>query len=85
MDEPRITFSRHAEEVLVERKIDRTWIELTIRTPDAVEPDPNRPEIRRAFRSIPERNSRVLRVAYVARGNQVHVIAVFFDRARRRR
>jgi hypothetical protein len=81
---PRLIFTQHALDMLVERRIERTWVELTIRTPDAAEPDPTRPDVTRAFRRIPERDGRILRVAYVSNGDIVRILTVFFDRARRR-
>jgi hypothetical protein len=69
--------------MLAERGIDREWIERTIREPDEIEPDPSRANVIRAFRSIPERNGRVLRVVYSTSADQIRVITAFFDRARR--
>ena len=43
-------------------------------------PDPNDPEIERFFRSIPERDDRILRVAVNTRVAPWRVVSVFFDR-----
>jgi hypothetical protein len=80
----RITLSRHAELVLAERNISRDWVDLAIDQPDIVEPDPQRANVFRAFRSIPERKGRVLRVAYTRSETEIRVITAFFDRAMRR-
>jgi hypothetical protein len=80
----RLVFTQHALDMLVERRIERAWVELTIRTPDTAEPDPTRPGVTRAFRRIAERDGGILRVAYVSVGDIVRVLTVFFDRARRR-
>jgi len=80
--EVRIHFSRHADDMIVERNIERDWVHDTIRSPDFVESDPDRPDIKRAFRRIPERGNRVLRVAY-AEEDHIRVITLFFDRGRR--
>ena len=80
-----IKFTRHAEDMLAERGIDRNWVERTINQPDAIEPDTARADVTRAFRSIPERDGRVLRVVYSTTDEQIRVITAFFDRARRRR
>ena len=77
---PRIIFTRHAEEMLVERNIERAWIESTIASPDSVEADPKRPEVVRAYRRIPECGGRFLRVVYALAGDSVRIITAFFDR-----
>ncbi len=64
MTERRLSFTRHAETMLAEREIDRGWVERTVKEPDEMEPDPNRAQVVRVFRSIPERDGRVLRVVY---------------------
>ena len=84
MTPPQITFTRHAKEMLIERRLDRAWIELTITQPDTVEPDPNRPNVLRAYRRIPQRGGLWLRVVYERVGNKARVVTAFFDRARRR-
>jgi hypothetical protein len=71
--------------MLVEREIDPSWVEIAIREPDAVEADPKRADVLLAFRRIPERGGRILRVAYVPAGDTVRVLTLFFDRTRRRR
>lgn len=83
--EAYIKFTRHAEDMLTERGIERGWVERTINEPDESEPDHARPNVTRAFRSVPERGGRVLRVVYSTIGNEIRVITAFFDRARRSR
>jgi Domain of unknown function (DUF4258) len=85
MTDPRITFTRHAETMLVERDIDRDWVDRTIRMPDEIEPESASKNIFRAFRSIPERDGRVLRVVYSQTNDRIRVITAFFDRAKPRR
>lgn len=84
MSKHRLIFTRHAEFMMAERSIERAWVERTLVEPEAVEPDPVRNDIIRAFRAIPERNGRVLRVVYAASGEQMRIVTVFFDRTRRR-
>ena len=84
MTERRITFTRHAESMLTEREIERGWVERTLKEPDEMEPDPNRANMVRVFRAIPERGGRVLRVVFSTAGDQTRVITAFFDRAKRR-
>ena len=81
----RIILTRHAEDMLVEREFERSWIENTILGPDSVEQDQTRPGVLRAFRRIPERGDRVMRVAYVTTGETIRVLTVFLDRGRQRK
>jgi hypothetical protein len=80
----RIVYTRHAEDVLRERELDPAWIERTLAAPDQDEPDPDDPTLRRAFKAIPERDGRVLRVVYGRTDDMLRVVTVFFDRGRRR-
>jgi len=70
--------------MMAERGIEREWVERTLAEPVAVDPDPLRPGRIRAFKSIPERGGRMLRVVYVRTEDAVRILTVFFDRARRR-
>ena len=69
MGKHRISLTRHAADMLVERGIERQWVDRTVNEPDAIEPDPERGNVFRAFRSIPERQGRVLRVVYALSEN----------------
>lgn len=80
----KIMFGEHAESMLVERNLERTWVELTLREPDWTEPDPKHPERLRAFRVIPERGERVLRVVYVPGEKSCRIVTLFLDRGRKR-
>ena len=53
-------------------------------SPDATEPDPTHPEQVRAFRAVPERDGRILRVIYVPTEDGARVVTAFLDRNRRR-
>jgi hypothetical protein len=66
--------------MLIERNIERTWVETTIASPESVEADPERPEVLRAYRRIPEHGGRFLRVVYALAGDSVRIVTVFFDR-----
>jgi hypothetical protein len=79
----RIDFSRHGEDMLAERKIERAWVESTVTSPESVEADPKRPEVYRAYRRIPEHGGRYLRVVYTLNGDRVKIITAFFDRRHR--
>jgi hypothetical protein len=80
----RFVYTQHASAMLEERAIDREWVERTILHPDSAEPDPRHPEMVRAFRAVPERDGRVLRVVYVPSELTCRVITLFLDRSRRR-
>ena len=84
MSTTHIHLTRHAEQMLIERRIKRAWVERTISQPDIVESDPVRSHVVRAFKRIPEHGNRFLRVAYVRSGESVRVLTVFFDRNRTR-
>lgn len=74
-----ITYSDHALDMLVERGIDRKWVERTLSEPESVEPDPHHGDRWRAYRTIPERDGRVLRVVYAVMDDDRRVITVFLD------
>jgi hypothetical protein len=78
-----LVFSEHAENMLSERGIERSWVERTLSSPEWTEPDP-RPERRRAFSSISEAGGRILRAVYAETGGEIRVITVFFDRNAKR-
>jgi hypothetical protein len=84
MSENFLIFTRHAETMLIERGIDRAWVYGTLADPEETEPDPLRENAFHAFRAIPERGGRVLRVVYTRSEDQTTVITAFFDRAKRR-
>jgi hypothetical protein len=83
-DPKPILFTRHAEDVIVERELDRSWIERTAREPEWIHPDPRRAGVERRFRSIPEYGNRVLRVACFESEQEIRVLTVFFDRDARK-
>jgi len=83
MARPALLFTRHAEDMLIERGIDRAWVETTIYEPESVDPDPAQPGVFRAYRRIAERGGRFLRVVYVPGDQNIRVLTAFFDRTRR--
>jgi hypothetical protein len=85
MVQKSLSFTEHAEDMLVERNIEREWVERTIGRPDSVEPDSRRVDITLAFRKIPERDDRVLRVAYAESDQEIRVVTTYFDRGRRKK
>ena len=81
----RFSYGPHALDNLIERGLDRAWIERTVIDPDDLEPDPNHSDRLRAYRTVPERDGRVLRVIYVFENGGCRIVTAFFDRSRRSR
>lgn len=79
----RVIYTVHATKMLSERTIAPSWVEQTLLDPDSVEPDPRHADSKRAFRRIPERDGRVLRVVYGATDGTLRVVTLFLDRGRR--
>ncbi|CAH1659413.1 conserved hypothetical protein [Hyphomicrobiales bacterium] len=75
-------FTNHALAMMAERSIAREWVERTLLEPEHVEPDPRHAAVLRAFRPLPERDGRVLRVVYRHVDTHFHVITMFLDRGR---
>lgn len=80
----RISYGTHALDNLADRALERVWIERTVTEPEVTEPDAKHPERIRAYRSVPERDGRILRVVYVPTQGGVYIITAFLDRSRRR-
>jgi hypothetical protein len=66
------------------RAIDIVWVEATIRQPVRTAPDPSDTALTRAWRRIPERGGRALRVVFRRAGSDIVVVSVVFDRGARR-
>lgn len=81
----KVVYGTHALDTLAERAIERAWVERTLSSPESVEPDPIHPDRMRAFRALPERDGRVLRVVYVPIPGGARVVTMFLDRGRRRK
>jgi uncharacterized protein DUF4258 len=76
-----LNFTDHAEAMLVEREIEREWVEQAIAEPDEVELDPRHSGITLAFRVIGKREGRVLRVVYAETDDEIRIVTTYFDRA----
>jgi hypothetical protein len=83
-DRKPLRFTRHVEDAILEREVERTWIEKTAREPEWFHPDPRRPDVERRFRAIPEFGGRVLRVACLETATEIRILTVFFDRDARK-
>ena len=79
----RFEFTAHAVAMMAERAIERVWVERTVLAPDQTEPDLSHPDTVRAFRTVPERDGRVLRVVYRRTDTHLRIITTFLDRGRR--
>jgi Domain of unknown function (DUF4258) len=79
-----LILTAHARRRMTLRAIDIAWIEATVRQPEHTTPDPNDTTLTRAWRRIPERGGRVLRVVYRHAGADIVVVSVVFDRGARR-
>lgn len=77
----QLEFSEHANRVIIERAIRLEWVYDAIQDPDLRTRDDHDPAIERFFKSIPDRDGRVLRVAINTNRNPWLVVTAFFDRA----
>lgn len=80
-----LIFTAHAQHRMTMRQIERAWIQATIDQPERSEPDPRDRTLTRAWRRIPERGNRVLRVVFRRSGDDIVVVSCVFDRGARRR
>lgn len=77
----QLDFSDHAMRVIIERRIRLEWVREAVQMPDLRTSDGHDSEIERFFKSIPEFNGRVLRVAVNTNKEPWMVVTAFFDRA----
>jgi hypothetical protein len=80
-----IPWTAHALQQILQRGLDEAWVELTLAQPDWEEADPRHPARRRAYRNIPERDRRSLRVIYEMDGAAAVIVSAFLDRTAPRR
>jgi len=79
-----LILSVHAQGNIVKRDLDMRWVEQTVAAPELTAPDSADPTVTRAWRAIPERGGKMLRVAYRPVNGDILVITAFFDRGARR-
>lgn len=79
-----LIFTRHAEDAIVERELDREWIERTVHDPEWVVPDTTTIGAERRYRTIPEFGGRALRVVCLETAGATRILTVFFDRKAKR-
>lgn len=76
-------FTKHARQVIQERKIKPDWIALALSKPEKIEQDSTDQELEHALARIPEFGNRVLRVIYNKTEKPIRIITVYFDRMMR--
>lgn len=79
-----LILTKHAQQNVARDRLDLAWIEATITRPQHVDRDPNDATLARAWRRIPQRSGRVLRVVFHPAGADIVVVTAFFDRGARR-
>jgi hypothetical protein len=70
----------HAQKIIAERGISKTWIDGVPAHPLALERDREDPALRHALGRIPERHDKILRVVYNETVKPWSVVTAFFDR-----
>ena len=79
-----LILTKHAAQNIARDRLDLAWIEATVTRPQHTDRDPNDATLARAWRRIPERGGRALRVVFRSAGADIVVVTVFFDRGARR-
>jgi hypothetical protein len=79
-----LIYTGHARYRMTVRQITEAWVEATLDRPERSEPDPRDRALTRAWRRIPERGGRVLRVVFRRDGDDIVVVSCVFDRGARR-
>jgi hypothetical protein len=72
--------TEHAREALERRNIELAWVERTIDTPEATEPDPVDADLEHRLARVPEWGNRVLRVIVNRTATPTRIVTAFFDR-----
>ena len=72
--------SKHARNVLEERKIQIAWLERALAAPARVDPKENDPTAESRLIKIPEYGDRVLRVIVNKQIAPMRVVSAYFDR-----
>ena len=78
-----ITYTYHLLQMLEERRLNTLWVERVINDPDWLAPDPTQLGATRAYKAIPERGDRFMRVVYIVEGDETRVLTAFLDRGAR--
>jgi hypothetical protein len=73
-----LTYTQHFEDMLLERQIDRSWVERAISEPESIEEPGD--GTRHYLHRITERGERWLRVIVNVSAQPPRAVTVFFDR-----
>ncbi|MCK4401545.1 DUF4258 domain-containing protein [bacterium] len=76
-------YSKHFEDMLLERKIDISWINVTLENPEKIEI--HKDGTKHFIRRIKENGNRYLRVVINEVATPTRAVTAFFDRRLRRR
>lgn len=80
-----VVLTDHARVQLAARGLTSELVERTVADPDWTEPDSGSANRIRAFRGIPERGGKFLRVVYEPIDGEIVVITAFLDRGASRK
>ena len=72
--------TKHARDVMEERRIDFAWMERVLAAPALVQPSITDPDLESRFAKIPEFGDRVLRVVVNKQVVPERIVSVYFDR-----
>jgi hypothetical protein len=75
-----LTYTQHFEDMLVERQIDRSWVERAISEPENIEEPGD--GTKHYLRRITERGERWLRVIVNVSAQPPRAVTVFFDQTK---
>ena len=78
-----VNYSEHAALNLIDRKIDVSWVERTVDSPDLINTHETDHRLEHLFRRISEKGDRVLHVVF--NRNERRVVTAYFDRKMRKR
>lgn len=71
-----VRYTRHAETVLIERDLAKEWVERTVYEPEWRTSEPRDSSAERRYRSVPERQGRVLRAICVENAAEIRILGV---------
>jgi Domain of unknown function (DUF4258) len=79
-----VVLTIHAAQAVSERELRMEWVESAARACEWSCPDPQGNGIEQRFRTIPEYENRILRVACLESETEIRIITAFFDRKAKR-
>ena len=79
----KLEYSQHAQDVMRERRIERSWVESAVSAPVLRTPDASDQDLERFYAPIQQNEGRILRVVVNTSSAPWRVITVFFDRGMR--